>query len=50
MKKTLGIMALGAGMGAGMMYMYEQYQNGNMAKTMNKGAKAVSNVAKKMNK
>ena len=28
MKKTLGMMVLGAGMGAGAVYMYDQYKSG----------------------
>lgn len=48
MKKAIGMMALGMGMGAGMMYMYNEFQNGNLTKTVNKGVKEVKKAAKKL--
>ena len=42
--KKIGMMALGAGIGAGAMFMIEQYRNGNLSKTMEKGAKAINKM------
>ena len=39
--KTVGMMVLGAGIGAGTMFMIDQYKAGNLSKTMEKGAKAL---------
>ena len=39
--KKFGIMALGLGIGAGTMFMIDQYRSGNLSKTMEKGAKAL---------
>ena len=47
MKKTLGMMALGMGMGAGVMYMVNK--NGSVSKAINKGTREVKKVAKKIN-
>ena len=51
MKKALGMMALGMGMGAGAVFMYDQISNGNAAKAINKGAKEITKaVSKSSNK
>ncbi len=53
MKKLVGMLALGMGMGAGAVFMYDQYKNGNLTRAVNKGAneisKAVTKASKKMN-
>lgn len=46
MKKTIGMMALGAGLGAGMMYMANK--NGSLSKAVNKGTKEITKIANKM--
>lgn len=48
MKKTLGMMVLGAGMGAGAMYMYDQYKSGNLPKMVKKAGKEVSKMLDNM--
>jgi len=50
MKKAIGMMALGMGMGAGAVFMYDQYRTGNLAKAVNKGAKEISKALPKSNK
>ena len=50
MKKAMGMMALGMGVGAGAMFMYDQYKNGNMARVVNKGANEISKVVSKPSK
>ena len=47
MKKAIGMMALGMGMGAGAMLMYDQYKNGTISKVVNKGAKELNKVLPK---
>ena len=39
MKKALGMMAIGMGMGAGAVIMYDQYKSGNLQKMVNKAEK-----------
>ena len=46
MKKTLGMMVLGAGMGAGAVYMYDQYKSGNLNKIAKQVSKAGRDVSK----
>ena len=46
MKKALGMMALGMGLGAGSVFMYDQYKNGNLARAVNKGAQEISKAVK----
>lgn len=46
MKKTLSMMVLGAGMGAGAIFMYDQYKSGNLSKMAKKVSKAGRNVSK----
>ena len=46
MKKAIGMMALGMGMGAGAVFMYDQYKNGNLAKAVDKSANEISKVVK----
>lgn len=50
MKKTIGMMALGIGMGAGAMFMYEQYKNGNLANAVEKGSKELTKAVNKSTK
>lgn len=50
MKKTVGMMALGIGMGAGAMFMYEQYKNGNLANAVEKGSKELTKAVNKSTK
>ena len=47
MKKAVGMMALGMGFGAGAVFMYDQYRNGNLAKAVNKGTKEISKAVNK---
>lgn len=46
MKKTLGMMVLGAGMGAASVFMYDQYKSGNLDKFAKKVSKAGRDVSK----
>ena len=46
MKKTLGMIVLGAGMGAASVYMYDQYKSGNLNKIAKKVSKAGKDVSK----
>ena len=48
MKKAIGMMALGAGFGAGMMFMVDQYRNGNLTKAVRKGTKEIEKVSNKL--
>lgn len=50
MKKSIGMMALGLGMGAGAVFMYDQIMNGNASKAINKGAKEISKAVSKASK
>lgn len=50
MKKAIGMMALGMGMGAGAVIMYDQFMNGNASKAINKGAKEISKAVSKGSK
>jgi hypothetical protein len=50
MKKAIGMMALGVGMGAGAVFMYDQISNGNASKAINKGAKEISKAVSKTSK
>ena len=49
MKKTLGMMALGMGMGAAGMFMYDQYKSGNLQKLVNKAENKVDKMLNNMN-
>ena len=49
MKKALGMMAIGMGMGAGAVIMYDQYKSGNLQKIMNKAEKKVDQMLDNMN-
>lgn len=46
MKKAIGMMALGMGIGASSMFMYDQYKSGKLTKAVNKGAKEISKAVK----
>lgn len=46
MKKTLGMMVLGAGIGAGAVAMYDQYKSGNLSKMVKKVGKAGKDITK----
>ena len=48
MKKAIGMMALGAGFGVGMMYVVDQYKNGNLSKAVDKGTKEISKLTNKL--
>ncbi len=48
MKKTLGMMALGIGVGAGMVAMYDQYKSGKLGKFMKKTGKEVTKMLDNM--
>ncbi len=48
MKKTLGMMALGMGIGAGMVAMYGEYKSGNLDKTVKKAGKQVTKMLDNM--
>lgn len=49
MKKALGMMVLGMGMGAGAVAMYDQYKSGNLGKLVNKAEKKVDKMLDNMN-
>ena len=49
MKKALGMMALGMGMGAGAYALYDQYKSGNLKKMVNKAEKKVDKMLDNMN-
>ena len=46
MKKTIGMMVRGGGMGAASVYMYDQYKSGNLNKIAKKVSKAGRDVSK----
>ena len=48
MKKALSMMALGIGVGAGAVAMYDQYKSGNLGKTMKKAGKEVTKMLDNM--
>ena len=48
MKKAIGMMALGAGFGAGMMYVVDKYRNGDLSKSVDKGAKEITKAVNKI--
>jgi hypothetical protein len=49
MKKALGMMALGMGVGAGAVALYDQYKSGNLQKLVNKAEKKVDKMLDNMN-
>ena len=49
MKKTLGMMAIGMGMGAGAVIMYDSYKSGNLQKMVNKAEKKMDKMLDNMN-
>ena len=49
MKKALGMMAVGMGMGAGAVIMYDQYKAGNLQKLVNKAEKKMDKMLDNMN-
>ena len=49
MKKALGMMAVGMGMGAGAVIMYDQYKSGNLQKFVNKAEKKMDKMLDNMN-
>ena len=49
MKKALGMMAIGMGMGAGAIFMYDQYKAGNLQKFVNKAGKKMDKMLDNMN-
>ena len=49
MKKALGMMALGMGVGAGAVALYDQYKSGNLQRLMNKAEKKVDKMLDNMN-
>ena len=49
MKKALGMMAIGMGMGAGAVIMYDQYKSGNLQKMVKKTGKEVTKMLDNMN-
>ncbi len=48
MKKSLGFLALGTGIGAGVMFAAMEYKNGNLSNIMDKGAKELKDISKKI--
>ncbi|MBP3634997.1 MAG: hypothetical protein J6J17_00870 [Bacilli bacterium] len=48
MKKALGMMVLGAGMGAGAVFMYDQYKSGKLGKMVSKAGKEVTKMLDNM--
>ena len=44
MKKALGMMAVGMGMGAGAVIMYDSYKSGNLHKMVNKAEKKMDQM------
>lgn len=48
MKKTLGMMALGMGMGVGAKIMYDSYKSGNLQKIVNKAEKKMDKMLDNM--
>lgn len=49
MKKALGMMALGIGVGAGAYAMYDQYKSGNLSKMIKKAEKGVNKMVDNLN-
>ena len=49
MKKALGMMAIGMGMGAGAVIMYDQYKSGNLQKMVNKAGDKMDKMLSNMN-
>ena len=49
MKKALGMMAVGMGMGAGAVFMYDQYKSGNLQKFISKTEKKMDQMLDNMN-
>ena len=49
MKKALGMMAIGMGMGAGAVIMYDQYKSGNLQKIVNKAENKMDKMLGNMN-
>lgn len=49
MKKALGMMVLGVGMGAGFVCMYDQYKSGNLGKMVKKAGKEVTKMIDDLN-
>ena len=47
-KKAIGMMALGMGMGAGMVAMYNEVKSGELTKTVKKAGKEVSKMIDNM--
>lgn len=48
MKKALSMMAMGIGMGVGMVVMYDQYKSGNLGKAMKKTGEEVTKMLDNM--
>ena len=48
MKKTLGMMAIGMGMGVGAKIMYDAYKSGDLQKLVNKAEKKMDNMLDNM--
>ena len=44
MKNALSMLAIGMGMGAGAVIMYDQYKSGNLQKLVNKAEKKMDNM------
>ena len=48
LKDKLGFLALGTGIGAGVMFAALEYKNGNLSNMMDKGAKGLKDISKKI--
>lgn len=48
MKKALSMMVLGASMGAGAVFMYDQYKSGKLGKMVSKAGKEVTKMLDNM--
>ena len=48
MKRAIGMMALGMGIGVSSMFLYDQYKSGKLTKAVNNGAKEISKAVKKI--
>ena len=48
MIEKLGFLALGTGIGAGVMFAALEYKNGNLSNMMDKGAKGLKDISKKI--